>query len=82
MGVRMPFNKDCFKRMLNCTFNDYYPGMFNLERFKVDEYIKLVEHEQLEAKYGVYLENSAENLLTLRNVPWLDLGDLPVSYLK
>jgi len=68
--------------MLNKTFKDYYPGVYNINRFKVDEYIKVMEHEQLEAKYGVYLENSNENLLTLRTVPWLDMGDLPMSYDK
>lgn len=31
-------------------------------------------------KYGVYLENSEENLLTLSNMPWLDIGDLPLTY--
>ena len=25
-------------------------------------------------------ENSNENILTLRNMPWLDIGDLPQSY--
>jgi len=76
----MPFNRECFKRMLSKTYEDYYPGIFNLERFKIDEYIQLVQDEQLEARFGVYLENNPENILTLRNVPWLDVGDLPESY--
>lgn len=82
MGIRLPFNRSSFKRMLVKTFNDYYPGVYNIERFKLEEYIKVVEHEQLEAKYGVYLENSTENLLTLKTVPWLDIGELPDSYEK
>ena len=42
----------------------------------------MVQDEQLEAKFGVYLESSNENVLTLKNVPWLDIGDLPDSYEK
>lgn len=34
----------------------------------------------METKYGVYLENSSDNILTLASMPWLDIGDLPVSY--
>lgn len=28
----------------------------------------------------MHLEVNDENILTLRNMPWLDLGELPVSY--
>lgn len=82
MGVRMPFNKAHFKRMLVKTFNNYYTGAYDLTRFNLDEYMRLIEDEQLEAKYGVYLESSNENLLTLKTVPWLDMGELPESYDK
>ncbi len=51
-----------------------------MEKFKIDEFMHLVTEEQLEARFGVYLENSSENILTLKNVPWLDVGDLPDSY--
>lgn len=60
-GVRMPFNKLCFKRMLERTFEDYYPTMYNLEPYDLDECLALIGEEQLETKYGVYLENSPEN---------------------
>ena len=46
----------------------------------MDEYLAVVGLEQLETKYGIYLENSPDNILTMRNMPWLDLGNLPVSY--
>ena len=42
--------------------------------------MQLVEDEQLEKKYGYFLEVNDENILTMRNMPWLDLGDLPLSY--
>ena len=45
MGIRLPFNRSSFKRMLVITFNDYYPGIYNIERFKLEEYIKVIEHE-------------------------------------
>lgn len=77
---RLPFNRECFKRMIARTFEDYYPSVFNTQEFDVEKYMKLVQDEQLEARFGVYLENSQENILTLRNMPWLDIGDLPESY--
>ena len=46
----------------------------------MDDYLAVVGTEQLETKYGVYLEHNSDNILTLRNMPWLDLGNLPVSY--
>lgn len=42
--------------------------------------MNLVQNEQLEAKYGVYLEVNNDNVLTNRSMPWLDIGDLPSSY--
>jgi hypothetical protein len=46
----------------------------------MDEYLDVVSKEQLETKFSVQLEVSNENILTIRNMPWLDLGELPVSY--
>ena len=74
---RMPFNRECFRRMITKTFKDYYPEDFNYDRVDIEEYIQLVQDEQLEARFGVYLENSPDNVLTLQNVPWLDIGELP-----
>jgi|LauGreDrversion4_2_1035121.scaffolds.fasta_scaffold470678_1 hypothetical protein len=45
MGVRLPFNKAHFKRMLVKTFNNYYPGAYDLTRFNLDEYMRLIEDE-------------------------------------
>ena len=66
--------------MIKKTFDDYHPLEYNKSTFKMDEYEEVVVNEQLETKYGVYLENNADNILTLRNMPWLDLGDLPKTY--
>ena len=81
-GARIPFNRDQFKLLIQRTYEDYYPGMYDLESFEIDEYMKLVQDEQLEARFGVYLENSPDNILTLKSMPWLDIGDLPSSYQK
>ena len=47
---------------------------------QIDEYMTLVQAEQLEAKFSVYLETNQDNILTVKNMPWLDIGDLPPSY--
>ncbi len=77
---REVFNRESFKRLISRTFDDYYPMEFNNEHFNLDSYLTLVAEEQLEAKFGVYLEQNGENVLTLKNMPWLDIGDLPQSY--
>jgi len=46
----------------------------------MEEYLDVVAHECLETRFGNYLEHNADNILTMRNMPWLDLGVLPVSY--
>ncbi len=46
----------------------------------MDEYLAVVAREQLEAKFSTNLEVNDDNLLTMRNMPWLELGELPVSY--
>lgn len=53
---------------------------YNKEEFDLDEYMELVGEEQLEAKFGVYLEKNEDNELNIQNMPWLDIGDLPISY--
>ena len=79
---RAPFSRDTFKRLIQKTYEDYYPSMYNLSEFKIDEYMQLVAEEQLEAKFGVYLENAPENIINMQTMPWLDIGDLPSSYSK
>ena len=46
----------------------------------MDEYLNVVTSERLEQEYSTLLEANDNNILTLRNMPWLDLGELPVSY--
>lgn len=41
-GPRVPFNKEQFKRMIERTFEDYYPTMYNLEYYDIEDYMKLV----------------------------------------
>jgi len=66
--------------MIAKTFDDYYPQDFNRATFNLDEYMALVGKEQLEIKYGVFLDVSDSNTLDIKNMPWFDMGDLPNSY--
>jgi len=74
------FGREHFRRLIKKTFDDYYPLEYNKSTFNMDDYLALVAKEELEAKFAVHLEENNENILTLRNMPWLDLGELPVSY--
>jgi hypothetical protein len=66
--------------MIERTFREYYPREYNSAKFNVEEYIDVVSKEQLEVKYSVYLDDKGQNILTKKNMPWLDIGDLPESY--
>ena len=68
--------------MIMKTFNDFYPGKFNLKPIILDDYMRVVQEQQLVAKYGKHLVHDGGNLLTIKSMPWIDLGDLPVSYDK
>jgi hypothetical protein len=77
---REAFDRESFKQLIEKTFEDYYPQIYNLDSYKLEEYMELVAKEQLEAKFGVYLERNGDNVLTIKNMPWLDMGELPFSY--
>ena len=66
--------------MIKKTFTDFHPGKFNLHNIQIDEYLKVVEEQELCAKYGSLLEGAEKNILSIKNVPWFDIGDLPESY--
>ena len=74
------FGREHFRKLIKKTFDDYYPLEFNKSTFNMDEYLGIVNREQLEQKFQEHLEMNNNNVLTLRNMPWLDLGELPVSY--
>lgn len=42
--------------------------------------MEIVNKEQLLAKYAISLETNDVNMLTLENMPWLDIGDMPITY--
>lgn len=74
------FGREHFRKMIKKTFDDYYPLEYNKSTFSMDQYLDVVNRENLEEKYSKNLEANDENILTIRNMPWLDLGELPVSY--
>ncbi len=74
------FGRDHFRKMIKKTFDDYYPLEYNKSTFSMEQYLDVVTKAKLEEKYSKNLEMSDENILNMRNMPWLDLGELPVSY--
>lgn len=74
------FNEDQFRRLIKKTFDDYYPLEYNKSTFDMDEYMSVVHKMELVSRFSNQLEINDDNILTLRNMPWLDLGELPVSY--
>lgn len=78
--MQQDFSREHFRKLIKKTFDDYYPLEYNKSNFDMDEYLTVVMKEQLEAKFSAHLEMSDDNILTIRNMPWLDLGELPISY--
>jgi|SanBayMetagenome_1026888.scaffolds.fasta_scaffold106209_1 hypothetical protein len=74
------WTEDHFKRLIIRTFVDYHPNLFNLEKIVLEDYLKIIREQDYCAKYGSYLEENKTNILTLKTMPWLDIGDLPSSY--
>lgn len=59
------FSREHFRRLIKKTFDDYYPLEYNRRDFNMEEYLNLVETEQLETKFAVHLEVNETNVLTL-----------------
>lgn len=72
--------------MINRTYENYFPVYRHMDpsldkkKDTFEDLITLVSKEQLEAKFGIHLESNDDNVINIRNMPWLDIGDLPVSY--
>ena len=75
------FTREKFRRLVLKTLEDYHPGTYD-PRATVEDYMEIVAKECLEAKYGVHLGQNQENLINIRNMPWLDMGELPATYTK
>jgi len=80
MGLksRKPFTREDFMNMINITYNEYY-GKFK-DQFNPDEYLQVVDDEELVKRYGAFLEKSEDNILTRDTMPWLDLGTIPSTH--
>jgi hypothetical protein len=42
--------------------------------------MQCVDQEEMVKRFGAFLENSEENILTMANLPSLDLGDIPSTH--
>ena len=75
---RKAFTRDDFRLMINKTYSEYY-GKFR-DQFNPDEYMQCVDDEELVKRFGAFLEQSEDNMLTRDLVPWFDLGDIPTTH--
>jgi hypothetical protein len=75
---RKDFTKDDFKNMIYNTYNEYY-GKFR-DQFNPYEYLKVVDDENLVKRFEAFLEQSDDNILTSKWVPWFDLGNIPETH--
>jgi len=63
------------------TYDEYYKEDFNRALIDVDYFCSIIETLPEWEFYQLYLsEKGGLNLLNNKNVPWLDIGDLPIEY--
>ena len=63
---------------INDTYNEYY-GKFR-DQFNPDEYLQCVDDEGLVERFGGFLGQSEDEVLTRDSMPWLDLGNIPTTH--
>tara|TARA_B110000285_G_C15128625_1_gene621961 strand:+ start:1595 stop:2239 length:645 start_codon:yes stop_codon:yes gene_type:complete len=78
LKARRPFTRDDFRLMINSTYTEYY-GKFR-DQYNPDEYMQCVDDDELVKRFGAFLEQSEDNMLTRENMPWLDLGTIPTTH--
>lgn len=75
---RKAFTREDFRVMINRTFMEFY-GKFK-DQFNPDEYMQSVDNDELVKRFNSFLEHSEENMLTMVNMPTLDLGNIPTTH--
>ena len=64
--------------MINKTYNEYY-GKFK-DQYNPEEYVECVRDDDLEKRFGPFLETDADIILTKETMPMLDLGNIPSTH--
>ena len=64
--------------MINETYSQFY-GKF-IDQYNPDEFITCVDDEELVQRFGAFLEDSEDNILTPKTMPQLDLGNIPTTH--
>ena len=75
---RRPFTRETFRQLIKATYNEFY-GKFR-DQFDPSEYMECVDDEELVQRFGPFLEDMEDNLLTQRTMPAMDLGDIPATH--
>ena len=68
--------------MLKKTIADYHPDKFNTQKYNMEDFLKVIDDYNFCGQWGEHLDCNAKNILTIQNMPWFDLGELPESYKK
>ena len=78
MKSRKAFTREDFLTIVTKTYNEYY-GKFR-DQFNPDEYMQCVDDDDLLKRFGAFLEQTEDNVLTKDSMPWLDLGMIPSTH--
>ncbi len=64
--------------MIINTYDDWYSDISI--KWNLEEYIEVIKFSDCLHHFGPYLEINQDNILTLDNMPYFDLGDKPSTY--
>ena len=78
LGGKRPFSREDLRYIINKTYLEFY-GKFK-DQFNPDEYMQVVDEEEIVKRFGHALEHNEDNLLTKWTIPYLDLGDIPSTH--
>lgn len=62
-----PFTRDDFYYMITRTYSEFY-GKFK-DQMNPDEFMEVVDNEELVKRFNTFLNFTDENILTIQNVP-------------
>ena len=79
MNIESTFKKEQYKTLILNTYDDWFSD--RSIKWDVGDFMDVVAMSNFDKEFSPFLEDNDYNILTLANLPHLDLGDRPKTYL-
>lgn len=74
----IPFQMEQFSDLIINTYDDWYKDASL--KWDINDYLEVINKSELEKHFSIYLEQNENNIVTMNNLPFLDLGDKPSTF--